>query len=67
MSCNLEPALKYWGDTKEIAKALDIDNMTVRNWIARDRLPLNRALQMVKLSNGKVKLKVLIPELKGVK
>ena len=67
MSCNLDPAIKYWGSIKKIAEVMDVETMTIYTWRIKDDLPIKRALQMVELSNGKVKLRDLMPHLKGVR
>lgn len=58
----IEKAIRFFGSQSDLARALDVSRMNVRNWIvgACD-VPIKRCVQIEKLTNGAVTRKDLRP------
>lgn len=63
---NLEPAIKYFGSQKALAKALEIDPMAITQWKRRG-MPPRRAKQISELTGGFIKPIDLLPDFFGEK
>ena len=52
----MKQVLAYFDNSQaELARRLDVDRSAVSQWIAEDKLPPFRAIQIEKLTNGKIK------------
>jgi DNA-binding transcriptional regulator YdaS (Cro superfamily) len=58
---NLQPAIDYFGNQAKLARAMGLDPMSVTQWKRRG-LPLKRAIEISKLTNGTVKPVDLLPQ-----
>jgi len=58
---NLQPAIDYFKTQKALADALEVNPMAITQWKKRG-IPPKRAKEIAKLTNGKVKASVLLPD-----
>jgi DNA-binding transcriptional regulator YdaS (Cro superfamily) len=55
----LQDALSHFGTQQKLAEALNIKQGSISSW-DRDRIPLARALQVERLTQGRVKVDMTI-------
>lgn len=56
----MEALLKAFGSQKAIADALGISESAVSQWFRAGKVPTIRALEIVRITKGKIKLKEII-------
>lgn len=56
----MEALLMAFGSQKAIADALGITESAVSQWFKAGKVPASRALEIVRITKGKVKLKEII-------
>lgn len=56
----MEALLKAFGSQKAIADALGITESAVSQWFKAGKVPVARALEIVRITKGKVKLKEMV-------
>lgn len=60
----IEKVLAYFNNSQaELARQLDVDRSAISQWVADDKIPPLRAIQIEKLTCGKIKAVDLV---KGV-
>jgi len=60
----IEKVLAYFNNSQaELARQLDVDRSAISQWVADDKIPPLRAIQIEKLTSGKIKAVDLV---KGV-
>ena len=60
----IEKVLAYFNNSQaELARQLEVDRSAVSQWITEDKIPPLRAIQIEKLTSGKIKAVDLV---KGV-
>lgn len=61
----LNEAIEHFGTATELAGKLGVNKMAITNWKKRG-VPMTRAIEIEKLSNGQIKASDLCPELNGL-
>jgi DNA-binding transcriptional regulator YdaS (Cro superfamily) len=61
-SPRIQAAIDFFGSVSAWAAAVDVKYMTVRQWIARDNVPLNHAVSTETASAGGVTKESLRPD-----
>lgn len=56
----MEALLKAFGSQKAISDALGITESAVSQWFKAGKVPVSRALEIVRITKGKVKLKEMV-------
>lgn len=56
----LKPLLEHFNSQSEIALALGVSAVAVHFWVQQDALPPKRAMQIERLTNGKLKAHDLV-------
>jgi len=60
----IEKVLAYFNNSQaELARQLEVDRSAISQWVADDKIPPLRAIQIEKLTSGKIKAVDLV---KGV-
>lgn len=62
MMNNLDKAIKHFGSKVKMARSLDVSPMVVYQWSVR-KVPVERALQIEKVTNGDIKASDLRPDI----
>lgn len=59
----IEKVLAYFNNSQaELARQLDVDRSAISQWVADDKIPPLRAIQIEKLTGGKIKAIDLVKE-----
>lgn len=59
----IEKVLVYFNNSQaELARQLDVDRSAISQWVADDKIPPLRAIQIEKLTSGKIKAIDLVKE-----
>lgn len=59
----IEKVLVYFNNSQaELARQLDVDRSAISQWVSEDKIPPLRAIQIEKLTGGKIKAIDLVKE-----
>lgn len=59
----IEKVLAYFNNSQaELARQLDVDRSAISQWVVDDKIPPLRAIQIEKLTGGKIKAIDLVKE-----
>lgn len=59
----IEKVLAYFNNSQsELARQLDVDRSAISQWVSEDKIPPLRAIQIEKLTGGKIKAIDLVKE-----
>jgi DNA-binding transcriptional regulator YdaS (Cro superfamily) len=59
----MEKIIKYFGSMKKMAAALDCHYQSIQYWDSQGRVPVTRAIQIEKITNGDIKRGDLRPDI----
>lgn len=65
-SSSISEVISYFGSQSELARKLGLSPQAVQHWIGRGYIPIRRAVQIERLSGGKIRLEDII-HLTGLK
>ncbi|MHB1564115.1 MAG: Cro/CI family transcriptional regulator [Leptospirillum sp.] len=60
-SLSLNDVIEYFGNQSILARSLGIKPQAVQQWIARGQIPIRRAIQIERLTDGKIRLDDMLP------
>lgn len=58
----LQTAIDHFGSKAALARALGVEPMTVRQWQVRNRVPIERAIEIERVTQGAVTREDLRPD-----
>ena len=59
-SLSINEVIKYFGNQSILARKLGIKPQSVQQWIVRHHLPIRRAIQIARITEGKIRLDEII-------
>ena len=59
-SFSIATIIEYFGNQSILARKLGIKPQAVQQWISRGHLPIRRALQIERITEGKIRLEAIL-------
>lgn len=59
-SSSISEVISFFGSQSELAKKLGLSPQAVQHWIGRGHIPIRRAIQIERLTDGKIRLEDII-------
>lgn len=60
-SLSIADIIRYFGNQSILARKLEIKPQAVQQWISRGQIPIRRAIQIERITDGKIRLDELLP------
>jgi len=55
--------IEHFGSLTKMAAALDCNYQTIQHWIKNNRVPVNRAIQIEAITEGRITRRALRPDI----
>ncbi|MHB1729613.1 MAG: Cro/CI family transcriptional regulator [Leptospirillum sp.] len=60
-SLSIHDIVNFFGNQSVLARALSIKPQSVQEWVSTNHLPIRRAIQIERLTDGKIRLEDMLP------
>ena len=60
-SLSIADIIRYFGNQSILARKLEIKPQAVQQWISRGQIPLRRAIQIERITDGKIGMTEILP------
>ncbi len=58
---SVQEIISYFGNQSEMARILSISPQAIQRWVSTNHLPIRRAIQIERLTDGKIRLEDMLP------
>lgn len=58
---SVQEIISYFGNQSAMARILSISPQAIQRWVSTNHLPIRRAIQIERLTDGKIRLEDMLP------